>query len=130
MNAQDRIAVRKWVQEAIALYEASGKEAVLAEIADPSGRFVSDDRYIFALNLSGTVLAHPLNTELTGRNLIDLKDCDGKPFIRRIIDISKARGYGYMEYKWSHPKRKGDYHKTIFFERVEGMILCSGFYGD
>ncbi len=129
MDAEKRIAARKWVQEAISLYETSGKEAVLAEIADPTGRFVRGNRCIFALNLDGTVLAHPIETELTGRNLINLEDCNGKPFIRRIIKISKTRGYGFIDYKWPHPEGIGEFHKTIFFERVNGMILCSGFHG-
>jgi cytochrome c len=128
MNTVERLEVRQRVQEAVALFEHEGKEAVLTEIANPKGRFVEDDRYVFAVNLDGTMLAHPMNPELTGRNLIDLRDSDGRSFIRKIIDKARAKGYGFADYKWNGPKSKEELHKTSFFERVDGMVLCSGFY--
>lgn len=128
MDTRERIAVRKWVQEAIALYESAGGEAVLAEIANPGGRFVQGDRCIFALDINGTMLANPVESESTGKVLIDLKDSDGKAFIRKIVDISSSRGYGFVEYKWHHPVSKKELHKTVFFEKVDGMIFCCGFY--
>ncbi len=128
MNTRERTEVRRWVQDAITLYESAGKEAVLAEIADSKSRFVLNNRYIFALNLSGTMLAHPIEPGLTGKNLIDLKDSEGRAFIQRIVDTAKAKGYGFTDYMWRNPGSDDELHKTVFFERVDGMVLCSGFY--
>jgi len=128
MNNEERIEVRRWVQDAITLFESAGKETVLAEIADSKGRFVQGERYIFALNLSGTMLAHPMEPELTGKNVADLKDSEGKAFIRRIVDTTKSKGYGFTDYMWRSPGSDDELHKAVFFERVDGMILCSGFY--
>ncbi len=128
MNTQERLEVRRWVEDAITFFENTGKESALAEIADSKGRFVLGERYIFALNLSGTMLAHPVDTKLTGKNLMDLKDSEGKAFIRRIVDTGKAKGYGFTDYMWQSPGSHDELHKTVFFERADGMILCSGFY--
>ncbi len=116
------------MQDAITLYENAGKEILLIEIADSLGRFVSDARYIFALDLDGTMVAHPIEPALAGRNLIDLRDSEGNAFIRKIVDTAKTRGYGYSDYKWRSPGSDDELHKTVFFELVEGIILCSGFY--
>jgi cytochrome c len=128
MNNQERIEAREWVEEAVTLFEKAGKETALAEIADSKGRFVLDERYIYALNLNGTMLAHPIEPELTGKNMVNLKDSDGKAFIRRIIDTAKTKGYGFTDYMWRSPGSDDELHKTVFFERVDGIILCSGFY--
>ncbi len=128
MDTNDRIEVRKWVQEAITLYENAGKETLLREIADSRGRYVSNDRYIFALDLNGTMVANPMEPALTGKNLMDLRDSEGNAFIRKIVGTSKTRGYGFVDYKWHSPASDDQLLKTVFFERVDGIILCSGFY--
>ena len=128
MNTEERIDVRKSVQDAIGLYEKAGKETLLKEISDPGGRFVADDRYIFALDVNGTMAAHPIDTGLTGKNLMDLMDSDGNTFIRKIVNTAKTKGYGFADYRWHSPGSKDDLRKTVFFERVDGIILCSGFY--
>ncbi len=127
MNTNERIEVRKRVQDAISLYENAGQEILLREIADSRGRFVSDERYIFALDLTGTMVAHPMEPELTGKNLMDLRDSDGNAFIRKIVDKANKKGYGYMDYKWRSPGSEDTLHKTVFFERLDDIILCSGF---
>ena len=116
------------MQDAITLYENAGKETLLREIADSRGRFVSDDRYIFALDLNGTMVAHPMDPALTGKNLMDLRDSEGNAFIRKIVDTAKTKGYGFTDYKWPRPASTDELNKTVFFERVDGIILCSGFY--
>lgn len=128
MNANERTEVRELVQNAIAFCEETGKDAALAEIANKNGRFVRNGYYTYALDLAGTILAHPVDTELTGRNLIDLEDSNGKPFIQRILDTAKTRGYGFADYQWHLPSSKEELYKTVFFERVDGMVLCCGFY--
>ena len=128
LEAQERIEVRKWVQDAISLYENAGKATLLREVADSMGRFVSRERYIYALNTDGTMVAHPFEPELTGKNLMDLKDSEENDFIRKIVDTAKTKGYGYRDYKWHRPGSDDELHKTVFFERIDGIILCSGFY--
>ena len=128
LETQERIEVRKWVQDAIALYENAGKETLLREVADSRGRFVSRERYIYALNTDGTIVAHPIEPELTGKNLMDLKDSEGNDFIRKIVDTAKTSGYGFTDYKWPSPASDDELHKTVFFELVDCIILCSGFY--
>lgn len=130
MDTHERIEVRRWVQDAITLYKNAGKETLLKEIADSRGRFVLNERYIFALNVDGTMVAHPMEPELKGKNLLDLKDCEGTAFIRKIVDTAKTKGYGFTDYNWRRPGSKDELHKTVFFERVNGIILCSGFYSD
>jgi len=128
MEVFDQIEVRSRVQEAIAFYETAGKEVTLREIGNPEGQFVQNGHYLFAVDLDGNMLAHPVKRELTGRSVIDLRDCSGKSFIRKMVNVAKTRGYGFTEYEWEVPGRGVNHLKTTFFEKVDGMVLCCGFY--
>jgi len=128
MDTNERLEVRRWVQKAIAFYENSSKEETLSRIADPKGPFIDGERYIFALDLEGKLLAHPFSRRLVGRNLMDLRDSEGRNFIRKLLTKAKNRGYGFIGYMWQAPNSQDELYKTIFFERVDGMVLCSGFY--
>ncbi len=128
MDTAERIDVRKWVQKAIAFYETSGKEEALERITDPKGPFIDGNRYVFALDVEGKLLAHPFSKQLVGRNLANLTDSEGRSFIRRLLSRVAKRGYGFVEYLWPLPNTKEEQYKTVFFERVDGMVLCSGYY--
>ncbi len=128
MDTRERIDIRHWVQKAIAFYERTGKEETLARITDPRGPFIDGKRYVFALDLEGKLLAHPFSTQLLGRNLVDLTDSEGRSFIRKLLSKVRKRGYGFVEYMWPVPDSEEELYKTVFFERVDGMVLCSGYY--
>lgn len=128
METRERMEIRRWVHKAIGFFMSEGRDKALAEIADPRGPFILGNRYVFALNTGGELLAHPFLKELQGRNITELRDSEGKSFIQKLLGTANARGYGFVEYKWPAPESKENLHKTLFFERVDGMILCGGFY--
>jgi len=120
----------KWVEKAIDFYKASGKEIALAEFAHPSGQFVKDQRYIFVLDLNGIMLAHGINEKYVGKDFLELKDSDGKSFIREILETAKTKGSGWVEYKWYHPVNKEDRPKTVYVQKIDDIVICSGIYQD
>ena len=127
MEAREQIEGRNRVQEAIAFYESAGKEATLRGIDKPDGQFVRNERHLFAVDLEGNMLAHPMD-KFKGRNLMDLRDSLGKSFIRKIVDTAKARGGGSTEYEWPMPGGEIEGRKTTLFERVGDFVLCCGFF--
>lgn len=122
--------VMKWVGKAIAFYKTSGKDIALAEFMNPRGQFIKDQQYVFVLDLNGIMLAHGINEKFAGKNFIDLKDSDGKTFIQEIIDNAKTGGSGWVDYKWYHPVNKEERPKTVYFEKIDDVIICSGVYKD
>jgi signal transduction histidine kinase len=121
---------KRWVDTAVAFYRASGKRIALAEYTNPNGQFVQDEMYIYALNPKGTMLAHGVNEKFVGEEFIDIKDYDGKEFIKEIIDIANREGSGWVTYKWYNPVTKEVLPKTVFFRKVDDLIICSGVYGE
>lgn len=119
---------KRWVENAVSFYKASGKRIALAEYTNPNGQFVRDEMYIYALNPKGTMLAHGVNEKFVGEEFIDIKDYDGKSFIKEIVETANTEGSGWVEYKWYNPVTKEVLPKTVYFRKVDDLIICSGVY--
>ena len=119
---------KNWVSKAIAFYKASGKEIALAEFTNPKGPFVQDEMYIFVLDPKGIMIAHGVNEKYEGKNFIDIKDSTGKSFIQEIINAANVNGNGWIDYQWYNPVTKETKNKSVYFERVDDLIFCSGIY--
>ncbi len=119
---------KEWVKKAIAFYKKAGKAVALAEFTNPKGPFIEGDMYIFALNLKGTMLAHGVNEKYIGLDFCDVKDSDGRSFIREIVEVANTKGSGFVDYKWYNPVTKQDMEKHVYFEKVDEVIICSGVF--
>jgi cytochrome c len=119
---------RRWVKKAIAFYRANGKGIALAEFASTHGRFFQDERYIYVLDFSGVMLAHPVNEKYAGKDFYRIQDADGKLFIKEIVDTANNGGSGWVNYRWFNPATKREQTKTVYFEKVDSLIFCSGIY--
>jgi signal transduction histidine kinase len=119
---------KEWVQKALAFYKKAGKAIAMAEFTNPKGPFIEDEMYVFVLNLKGTMLAHGVNEKYIGQDFIDVKDSDGRSFIREIVEVGNTKGSGFVDYKWYNPVSKEDLQKHVYFEKVDDVIICSGVY--
>jgi cytochrome c len=120
---------KSWVDQAKAFYLSTGKEIALAEFSNPRGRFASGEQYVYVLGTTGMMLAHPVNEDFVGKDFYRIQDPEGKYFIKEIIDSANTKGFGWVEYKWYDPATKKEQPKTVYFEKVDSMIFCSGVYG-
>jgi signal transduction histidine kinase len=116
------------VKKAIAYMKANGKEASFAEINNPKGRFTDRDLYIFVYDMNGKCVAHGLNLKMIGKDLVELKDADGKLFVKERIEIAKTNGKGWQDYKFTDPISKTIEHKRAYVEKYDDLIVGSGIY--
>jgi cytochrome c len=130
MSKRSKEDAKRWVEKAAAFYKTSGKRIALAEYTNPSGQFVQDEMYIYVLNPRGTMLAHGVNERFVGEDFSELKDADGKSFIREILDTANSEGSGWVTYKWYNPVTKEVWPKTTYFRKVDDLVICSGVYGE
>lgn len=131
-NASDKPRIddaKKIVKEASEYYETNGKEAALAEISRPDGKFSRGSLYVFAIDFEGTILAHGANARLIGKNVILLKDTDGKAFIEELIATAR-KGSGTVEYKFTNPETKKVEPKITYIlpTKDKSLILSAGAY--
>lgn len=117
------------VKKAIVAIKSDGKEKAFAAITSPEDkRFHDRDLYIFVYDLKGASLAHGNNKKMVGKSLIDLKDVEGKPLIKQMVDIVTLKGSGWVEYKWPNPVTGTVDQKSAYVEKVDDMIVGAGIY--
>src|ERR1043166_2741992 len=111
------------VDKAVKLLTAEGKDKAFPVFDDPAGAFVDRDLYVFVLNLEGTTVAHAVNKALIGKSLINVKDADGKAFIKDMIDLANNSGEGWIDYKWPNPTTKKIEGKSSYIKKVGDVIV-------
>jgi len=116
------------VKKAIAYMKANGKEKAFAEINNSKGQFTDRDLYIFVYDLNGKCVAHGFNQKMIGKDLLEMKDSDGKYYVKERIEIVKTKGSGWQDYKFTNPLSKKLEAKTAFVEKSEDLILGCGAY--
>ena len=73
------------VKRAVVLIKDQGPDKAYAEFTNKGGQFRDRDLYITVLDLDGKVLAHGQREDLIGKGLIDVKDSDGKLFVKERV---------------------------------------------
>jgi cytochrome c len=117
------------VQKAVAYYKEVGKEKALAAFSDPKGKFVDGEDYLSVYRMQGTTIAHGTNAALIGKNWIELKDSNGKLFIKAFVDgANKPGASGWIDYYWTNPVTKKVAPKEAYFVRVDDVIIQAGYY--
>ena len=60
------------------------------------------DGYFFAYDYTGLNIVHPLQPELLGKNLWEVRDSQGRPVVQELIKLARA-GSGFFRYSWNKP---------------------------
>jgi len=116
------------VKKGVAFIKASGKDKAYAEISAKGGQFSDRDLYLVVYGLDGVVLAHGANQKMVGKNLIDLKDIDGKAFVKERVELAKSKGTFWQDYKFTNPVSKKIEPKSAYCEKLDEIVVCGGIY--
>jgi cytochrome c len=117
------------VKKGVAYIKSAGPEKAYADFtnkANPQFRF--EDLYLTVYDLEGNVKAHGANEKMVGRNLIDMKDIDGKAFVRERVELAKSKPSFWQDYKFTNPENKKIEPKEMYCERLDQTVVCGGIY--
>lgn len=126
-QATDNAAARTLLERAVARYRSDGNAAFAA--FSRAGEFVSGDLYVYVVGFDGTMKASggPSIT-LIDRNIGDLKDADGKLFIREMIEGARSGGAGTVKYRWLNPQYGKSIPKVAHYQAVGEVVIAVGYY--
>ena len=116
------------VKKGVSFLKTSGKDKGYAEISNAEGQFKDRDLYLTVYGTDGTVLAHGANAKMVGKNLMGLKDVDGKEFVKERVALAKTQPHFWQDYKFTDPLTKKVLPKAMYCEPAEGVIVCGGVY--
>lgn len=116
------------VKKGVEFIKTNGKEKAYAEITNKQGRFTDRDLYLVVYALDGTVMAHGANEKMVGKNLIGLKDIDGKEFVKERVELAKTKNSFWQDYKFTNPVDKKIEPKSMYCEKLDDTVVCGGIY--
>jgi len=108
-----------YVEDAADLIRTKGV-AAFHDFGMKNSKWLSGNRYLFAYDLDGTCVFHPVTPELIGRNIISMKDLNGKSVIVEIVQIASntKHPYGWVHYLWMEPGEIYPEYKSSYIMRV------------
>jgi cytochrome c len=90
------------VNRAADLLEEKGASA-FSEFRRKGSVWRYGDVYLFVVDLNGIVLFNAAHPNREGRDLLNERDADGKPFLRAFVEIVATDGAGWVDYMFPKP---------------------------
>jgi hypothetical protein len=105
--------------------KSAGPEKAFPEFDAKAGPWHDRDLYVFVFDTAGMMLSNGDNPGLNHRNLLDLRDPDGKQFIR---DFEAIKDAGWVNYRWRNPLSQEIEPKASYVIRAGDYIIGVGAY--
>ncbi|RJF98635.1 cache domain-containing protein [Noviherbaspirillum saxi] len=116
------------VQKVISSLKQNGRDKTIEEINNKSAKYLDKDLYVAVLDLNGVVLANGTFPKLIGKDVLLMKDADGRAFIKDGMEVVKTKGKGWIDYKWPNPATGNIEHKSTYMEQVGDVVINCGIY--
>lgn len=120
-----RDEAKAMAEHAAQFFTTQGKDKAFAAINDGTDGFKDRDLYVFVYDDSGVCVSHGANKGLIGKNLLGLKDVDGKALIQEIVAVKTA---AWVDFKWQNPQTKAIEQKHAYVVRAGGYTFGVGAY--
>ncbi len=118
------VAMVQRVQEK---FKKDGLEATAAAVNDKSTpEFHDRDLYPWIDDMQGICLANGARPAIVGKNLISLKDQDGKYLIQEMVAIATGPGRGWLSYKWPSPVTNKIEDRSAYIEKMGDYFVGVG----
>ena len=117
------------VRKGVAYIKANPLDKAMADITDPKGAFVDRELYLTVYKMDGTALAHGANARFVGKNMIELRDGNGKEHIRERLEMAKTKNTFWQDFTFVNPVNKKMEPKQMYCQRTEDLlVVCGGIY--
>lgn len=130
-DRMERTFVVDAVKNAVGQIEKNGT-AAFTLFHDSADSFIAKDAYIFVFDMNGIDLVNPAFPSLEGRNLLDLKDTQGKHLIHEMFEVVKTSGSGWVDYMWPKPGDSTPMQKSAYVSKAkmgdQWVLVGSGVY--
>ena len=118
------------VDKAIAHIKKVGREKAFADFSSKKAPWVDRDLYVVVYDMKGKVLAHGSNEKMIGKDVIELRDNEGKFFVKERIEMmcKSPTASGWQYYKFMNPVSRQIEPKSMYIQRYEDLIVGCGIY--
>jgi len=104
------------VYDAVNEIELKGVDS-FAQFRVEGSKWYKGDTYIFVWGMDGVRYVYPRDPSGEGKNMLSLKDMNGKPIGQKFIEAAD-QGEGWVFYMWSKPGSVEQSQKTTFIKKA------------
>jgi signal transduction histidine kinase len=115
-------------EKAAAHIKQVGEQKALADFTARRDGFAEGELYVFCYDHNGVNRAHGANAALVGKNLLHLKDPDGKEPNAMIVKTGFEKGEGWVSFKWPDPVTKKIEEKSAYVIHTDDVVCGVGYY--
>jgi signal transduction histidine kinase len=115
------------VKKGVALVKANPDKAIV-EISTNKAVWVDRELYLVVYKLDGTAVAHGTSPKMIGKNMLDLRDADGKEHIKERLETAKTKASFWQDYRTLNRENKKIEPKSMYCERANDLVVCGGIY--
>ena len=130
-DRMERAFVVDAVSDGVGQIEKNGR-AAFPLFHDPKGPFLIKDAYLFVLDMNGVLLVNPAFPNLEGRDLLEVKDTQGKHLVREMLEMAQTRGSGWVDYMWPKPGECVSTQKSTYLSKAklgeQWVVVACGVY--
>lgn len=116
------------VKKGVTYIKGNPRDTAMAEITNKKGMFIDRELYLTVYTMDGTAMAHGANEKFVGKNMIDLRDADGKEHIRERMELAKTKTTFWQDFKFTNPVTKKMEPKSMYCEKSADLVVCGGIY--
>lgn len=139
---QKRLQSQHLVQSAYTLVELFHRQSISGTLSEANAKTQAlealrvlrydNNSYFWVNNHVPTLIMHPYQGHLVGRNLSDIKDQNGKYLFNAFVAIVDAQGEGSVDYLWPKPNQEEPVAKISYVKGFSpwGWIIGTGVYVD
>jgi len=114
--------------KAVDHYKAVGRKQAAADFNSRKAPFFDRDLYVFCIAPDRTTLANGGFPSYVGTSVDLLKDADGKPLGKALLDAVADKSEGSVEYSWENPMTHKTERKISFVRKVGDDVCGVGAY--
>jgi cytochrome c len=105
-----------------------GEAKAFADFTRRDGGFVEGELYVFCYDRAGVNMAHGGNPLFVGKNLLHIKDPDGKEPNFEIVKTGFEQDQGWVDFKWPNPVTKKIQQKSAYVIHTNAVVCGVGYY--
>jgi cytochrome c len=115
-------------ERAAAYIKQTGEDKAFADFTRSDGGFTQGELYVFCYDHDGVNKAHGGNPLFVGKNLLHIKDPDGKEPNLEIVKTGFEQGRGWVDFKWPNPMTKQIQQKSAYVIHTNAVVCGVGYY--
>lgn len=107
---------------------AAGEKDAFTDFTRRNGGFVEGELFVFCYDRVGLTRANGGNPAFVGRNLLHLKDTDGRAPVALGVKVAFEQGRGWIDFKWPNPATKKIERTSAYVIRTHEVACGVGYY--